>query len=568
MPLAILLQEQLGILTKGVDEKLRHWDEATAKFVLVVDRLRSAYLVHWFGTSLPSVGLALKVGLANMHELRARWIAVGAGDAGATPPVGPNLTEPLLGAGGILVGMFATPLNGILLATAIGSLVDTWWARTLAVVNWLTAGTLLTAALPAGALGLAFGLTGYAISGQPRELFDFLGVVAELAEPLQRFWEQVTGPRAAVRNPLLREVLLLGDRAAALVALVLGSFTVLVTRVGPFLEPLRRGFVAVAGLVLDLWPVIVLAFTQTVDVVVGLVSGANSVPALLRVVVAAFAAALRRIGVRLGATFAAIRSEFSALTTRGGLQAESWWSAMAPVVRAETVDHPTVRYLRSFIGTLGALSSWRGRGATPAGPLSPPGRFARIVGAVLRTTGMPSSFPTLPSLPSLPPLLPLGSIGTVVDVTALLRSIGFGIGPANPLELTPEGMRVLERAARPPSVFGAEWAALEAESRKPEPLARTLEAATYLSLARRVVGPAAAAAVRSLEDVLSRIDAVVRTERQRLPVKDVPEPTELTPVIQRLRVRSRGRAAEALEAWVADLRLELNALEYPVPVGG
>ena len=48
---------------------------------------------------------------------------------------------------------------------------------------------------------------------------------------------------------------------------------------------------------------------------------------------------------------------------------------------------------------------------------------------------------------------------------------------------------MLDRAAHPPSVFGSEWAALEAEARRPEPLARTLEVATYLSLARRVVGP-------------------------------------------------------------------------------
>jgi hypothetical protein len=74
--------------------------------------------------------------------------------------------------------------------------------------------------------------------------------------------------------------------------------------------------------------------------------------------------------------------------------------------------------------------------------------------------------------------------------------------------------------------------------------------------------------VRGLEDVLWRIDAVIGTERRRLPVKNVPEPTQLTPVIQRLRVRSRGRTSDALQAWVEDLRRELNAAEYPVPVGG
>ena len=187
---------------------------------------------------------------------------------------------------------------------------------------------------------------------------------------------------------------------------------------------------------------------------------------------------------------------------------------------------------------------------------------------MLHKTGMPTTTPKPPTLPKLPPIIPLGAIGPIVDVDrAAARASGSTSGPTNPLEVGAEGRRVLERAAHPPSVFGAEWAALEAEARRPEPLARTLEVATYLSLARRVVGPAAAAGVRGLEDVLSRIDAVIRTERQRLPVKDVPEPTQLTPVIQRLRVRSRGRASDALQAWVEDLRRELNAAELRGPGG-
>src|SRR5262245_49853737 len=147
----------------------------------VAERLRSAYLVHWFGTALPSVGNTLRVGLANMDELRARWMAVGGPQAGATPPVGPNLTEPLLGAGGALAAILASPLNGILLTTAIGSLVETWWAKTLAVVNWLTAGLLMSAALSVGGVGLPLGLIVFTLGGELRELFDFLGALAELA---------------------------------------------------------------------------------------------------------------------------------------------------------------------------------------------------------------------------------------------------------------------------------------------------------------------------------------------------------------------------------------------------
>ena len=50
------------------------------------------------------------------------------------------------------------------------------------------------------------------------------------------------------------------------------------------------------------------------------------------------------------------------------------------------------------------------------------------------------------------------------------------------------------------------------------------------------------------------------------PVKDVPEPTELRPVIRTLRVRAVGRTGAALRSWVEDLRRELNAAPYPVPV--
>jgi hypothetical protein len=71
-----------------------------------------------------------------------------------------------------------------------------------------------------------------------------------------------------------------------------------------------------------------------------------------------------------------------------------------------------------------------------------------------------------------------------------------------------------------------------------------------------------------LEDVLSRIDARIRTDRKRLPVKDVPEPTQLAPVVRVLRVRSSGRTAEAVQRWVDDLRRELDAADYALPAGG
>ncbi len=575
MPLAILLQEQLSVLTKGVS-KVQRWEAATETFSLVVDRLRSAYLVRWFGTALPSVGLALEVAVSNMHELRARWIAIGAGRAGETPPVGPNLTEPLLGMTGTLVGIFATPLHAAVLSIVLDALVDTWWVLALGAVNWLSHGLLGAGVLglvgTVGGVGLLFGLSAWAISGQPRELFSLLGAIAEVVEPLQRFWEQVTGPREAVRNPLLRELLVLGDRIAALTAFLLGALAIVITRVGPLLRPLRLGFTATVELARDLWSIISLALGQTVGVVKGLLSGPDSIPQLLGGIFTLVTRSFRRLGASLKGTWGAIGEEFSWLVGWGEWMVGWWWNVAEPFVRSQTIDHPTIAYVRSFIGSLAAFSSWKARGAPPPGPPSPPsppGLMARLGTWLLHKLGMPTTTPRLPSVPRLPPLISLDMIAPLAEVTHLLQLSGLvpGLAP-NPLEIGVEGRAVIERAKRPPSVFAAEWAALRAEALSPRPLERTLEVATYLSLARRVVSPAAATEVWRLEDVLSRIDANIRAERKRHPVKDLPEPTVLTPVIQRLRVRARGLKPEVLRAWAEDLRVELSAAPYPVPVEG
>jgi hypothetical protein len=570
MPLAILLQEQLSVVTKGL-KKVDRWATVTETFSLVVDRLRSAYLVRWFGTPLPSVGLELRVAFANMDELRRRWLAIGADRPPGTPAIGPNLTEPLLGMSGTLVGIFATPLNSMLLSVALGELVDRWWVVALAAVNWLTYGLLGAGVLGlvgvAGGAGLLWALSAWAISGQPREAFDLLGAIAEVVEPLQRFWQQVTGPREAVKNPLLREILIFGDRFAGLMAFLLGAFAVLVTRVGPILEPLRIGFFATVGIAQELWALVSLAFSQTVDVVKGLLSGPDSFPRALAAVFALFARTFRRLGASLKGVWTSIAETFSWLKYFTKELIRWWWTVAEPFVRSQTIDHPTIAYLRSLAASLAVFSTWKGRAPkAPPSPPSPPGLMSRAGAWVLRKLGMPTTTPTLPSLPKLP-LISLDLIAPLAGITHLLKLTGLvpGLAP-NPLEPGAEARAVLRRAERPPSVFGAEWAALEKEARRPEPLAQALETAAYLSLARRVISPAAAERVRKLEDVLTKLDATIRAERARHPVKDVPEPTELSPVIRTLRVRARGLKPEVLRAWVEDLRDQLNAAPYPVPL--
>src|SRR6476660_4788743 len=123
MPLSVMLAGYLGEFRKGM-RPLEPWQSLTERFELVVDRLRSAYLVRWFGTGLPTQGVTLKVTLANFDQLRARWFAVGADQKSKLGPPGPNMLEPLLGTAGLMTGMLAMPLNAMLLTPIIWRLFD------------------------------------------------------------------------------------------------------------------------------------------------------------------------------------------------------------------------------------------------------------------------------------------------------------------------------------------------------------------------------------------------------------------------------------------------------------
>ena len=188
-------------------------------------------------------------------------------------------------------------------------------------------------------------------------------------------------------------------------------------------------------------------------------------------------------------------------------------------------------------------------------------RLEEVVGQL--KAKMPPTTPTLPRIPGAPQLLTLRLISPLPSFLGLLPRL-----MPNPLALGTEATAVLRHAQRPPSVFAREWAALRAAAREPEPFARALETRTYLGVVARIVSPAAAEAVRGLEDVLARLDESIQKELGRHPVRDLPDPTELAPVIRRLRVRGRGVAPDALRGWVDELRSALSAAPYPVPAEG
>src|SRR3954447_15715517 len=174
------------------------------------------WLVRWFGTDVPLDGLRLSVAIDNLDALRAQFglvsLAQRAAPAGAGGPGGPSLAEPLAGLAGGLAGLVLSPSGSISLVYAAAWVTRGAVAVVLAVLNELT-----LRPLPLGfglVLALPITLVVAAVLAADR------GLTASLAQLLilvRRFWEQITGPRDRVANPVLRAALDLLDGVAALV---------------------------------------------------------------------------------------------------------------------------------------------------------------------------------------------------------------------------------------------------------------------------------------------------------------------------------------------------------------
>src|SRR5258708_794059 len=115
MPIGLLLQETVFTFRWGAFH-LEPWSHLVRTEELLIDRARSAFLVHWFGPDLPLNGFYVAVVIDNLRELRERYFAVAS--ALAPEPAGPNLLTPLSGLVGEIAGIALSP-TGVLLAVAV-----------------------------------------------------------------------------------------------------------------------------------------------------------------------------------------------------------------------------------------------------------------------------------------------------------------------------------------------------------------------------------------------------------------------------------------------------------------
>jgi hypothetical protein len=242
MPISLMLQ-QMRTKLFGRLKKLNKWSELIDLEELLLDRLRGAFLTHWFGQGLQVRQLALTVAIGNIDELQRRYEMVR--QAQSQPAEGLNLTEPLAGMAGMLVGTILSPAGLTLAAIAAGlSYSGNAFVGILAGIGGLIL-SLITAPLGL-AIGVGGGLLGFPLaiaagsSEQITGVHRLLGSVAELLDAGITFINQLLGPRSGVANPLVRAVLELLDKVAELVPFLIALVAILIARGGGILRPLAQ----------------------------------------------------------------------------------------------------------------------------------------------------------------------------------------------------------------------------------------------------------------------------------------------------------------------------------------
>lgn len=566
MPLALLLHERLGVITGGMG-RVASFGTIMDKATLVLRRRQGAFLHHWFGLGLPIDGLDLRVAVVNAPHLQARVRAIrGIQDRYRRSESGPNLLEPIAGMAGVLAGMLIGGLLGAIVSgtvllgllrlqlrffSRIGQVIGGGWSL------WRGWKRLR------GAVGEeSSDVGGWYDAGRSGARWAAAGI---------RLGESALGRRPDRPTTVLDAVLILLDRVAAFVAQIVGAAATFLHLI-PVLWVLAGAVAPLCGLVDVGRTIAERAIETTVESVTGAIrhSGILHLPALLG---RGFAVASKRIVAFLEGGLAAVRSPFTALAE--GLVA-GWSSAVVPVLK-QVATHPMLTLLKGMAG-LGAYIRRLGTdisGLFPAiGRNMLPASVDAVIGAVRaiasKFSSGGSSGPGIGARawawvrrrllggggPSLPPITP--------PPTLITPTIAPAVVAAAQLEVNELPMHIVGSV---PRVIPAEAVRLEPRLREAEADPAYRAANLVLAAAGRLAGPEVDAQLTSLTARLDQLEASLRRRpRPEAPVRDVPPPRRLIPVLRRIRVTgSEERSLPEVRSWVDTVITGLVAAPFAVP---
>jgi hypothetical protein len=593
MPIA-LFPELTTTLAK-VGASLFPWERLTTLEEQILRRARSAFLVHWFGTGLPERRLSLLIAIDNIAELRARYALVKRSMPGPLPEM--NLLRPIAGMAGFAAGLFFSPSGVFLFAPYIHRLfdflTDSWWGPPASMIysllNWamplLGPGVLIGVIAP---LLLAYTL-GVALGGdrRSRAIVRLVGDVTMLADAFLVFWRQVTGPEEDIQNPVVKGIVVILRRFAALFAQVLGFAALLVTRLLPLVPNLIEQFRAAMALGEAVVATVRDVTRGLMDALMSPFAAGGGLSAILTTVMDAFKALpvllLDHVRAAIDDVLTVFRAAYDSFNHLLG----NYISGVGDRIVAGFGQTPLGQMI-SRIQELVALvpQLFRAFRAIPETPSGEPAtnleeqeesmrnpwlilsdallwgtagvleNAANVIRSVRRLrlpTTPSSSIPALPSMPTLPD-------------TAALRA---GIGLPGPIDFAAQARRLLEEARaaqgraevpaallrRPASQFAAERARQQALG--PPVLSERetqLREAVYLAVGR-VLPPALRVYAPRLHNLFQQIDALLYgggeppNPSPEMPQLELSDSGLLRPVVEVLTIRSSGGFAPDLRAF-------------------
>ena len=489
MPIALLLTAPVDALRRGI-KRWAPWQGLAESEALVLRRWRGRFLTNWFGTALPLAGVTPLVAVANLGELRARLRGMhgrGVGPNGRTDDAG--LLEPLLGSGGMLVGLLATPLTSVAATGAALRAGAAWWRCLLAVLAAPLASVGISIVGLLGPIGVAWTLGTRALAGD-HALFDVMRLGAGIGPALQ---------------PIFGGIAWLFSRVVPLVPLLVD--------VALSLRSLMTGIAAMLGDIARSIPDTITALFGPEGAALGaLIAGLGG----LRHAMTGLTARFRTLRDAVTTAFSPVTSPLRTFATRfvpGDVirkhplvVAVGGFSRSLPVLGAHWKDLITT--LPLWIGDIIVALTKPSSG--PASWLTLKKTATdRAVAAARLLTAMPEALPPLPAVPTFAALptaaLTRASAGapspTLAAITDAFTAASAAAGRRAPSVLPPAGARVRREVS-------------DAHDRFAE-VARSLE------LARTATEPHASPMIRSLEDVLVRVEATMDASRSAYPVKDV-----------------------------------------------
>ena len=580
MPLALLLKEHLGVLTAGV-KKVAPLGSIMDRATLVLRRQQGAFLHAWFGPGLRIDGLDVAVAVVNApaiqarvghaRDLQARRAEVEQGPGGGEAA---NLFMPAAGLAGVLAG---TIVGGLLGAALSGTVVIGLLGLQFSFFSRLVGIVTGSRRLWAGYTGL------YGDVGE--ESSDYLAYAAggreaaRWVDALTGLGRAALGPRPERPTTLRDALFVLLDRVTALVSQAIGAFATFAHLV-PVVRALRAAVDPLLGLVGVGERIITAAVTDTITALADVVR-ANQIARLPGLLISSLGRAMATMVAFVGDALGVVRRPFSLLMD--GVTT-AWDAQGAPILQAVR-DHPVL----TFFAGLGSIGTFLARLGREVAGLFPsvvrnitPASVSALITAVKTVHGWFSSGSSGPGVAS----------RAWSWARARLSSGGTParIAPRRPVPITPFVAPLAAEAARQemaelplhivgsvPRVFPAERARLEAELTRREADPAYRAATLVVEAAARLAGPEIDAAVGTLSARLDEIEAslVGRRRRPAPPVRDLPPPRRLVPMLRRVRVTGApqppdvtgGGTAEA-RAWVGEIVRQLGAAPFPVPAGG